>query len=158
VASAEDSVDDIRRQMAEIRSQLHRDMSKVVGVASIATDWRTYVRDKPWVALGAAFALGYVLVPRRERTVISAPATLAAVAPSIELAKPRSSLLWRAVKGLGGLAVPVALRAAQGYTLRWVEDYLANHPPGPLAGGLPLDLAQGRQPRDGGRVGYPNRG
>ena len=157
MASAEDSVDDIRRQMAEIRSQLHRDMSKVVGVASVVTDWRTYVRDQPWLSLGAAFALGYILVPRRERPLISMPAAVAAVSPA-EPARPRPSLIWRAVKVLGGLAVPVAMRAAQGYALRFVEDYLTNHPPGPLAGGLPLDLAQARQRHDGGRVGYPNRG
>jgi hypothetical protein len=161
VATVDESVDDIRRQMADIRSQLHHDMTKVVEVASSATDWRSYVTDRPWLSLGAAFALGYVLVPRGVRPVVTAAAPLPLADASFRPAEPKqqhSSGLWRALRGIAGLAVPVAVRAAQGYALRWVEGYLADNPPSPLMRGMPPDFSQTRERRDAERFGYPTRG
>lgn len=158
MASAEESVDDIRRQMAEIRSQLHHDMTKVVGEASTATDWRSYVRDQPWLFLGGAFALGYILVPRRQRPEVALPVNLAEVMPAIKQEKTRQPLFWRALRTVGGLALPVAFRAAQGYALRWVEDYLTEHPPGPMPVGTRPGMSSPRDPRNPERFGYPTRG
>src|SRR5208282_5650420 len=67
LATVRTNADDIRRQMAEIRSQLHQDMRGVVNVAATATDWRTYVRVRPWLAIGLAFTSGFLLVPGRSR-------------------------------------------------------------------------------------------
>lgn len=161
MASADQSVDDIRRQMAEIRSQLHHDMTRVVGEATSVTDWRSYVRERPWLFLGGAFAMGYVLVPRRTRPDTPAPMAVVDLGPRQTPERPRQPLFWRAIKTVGGLVVPVAFRAAQGYALRWVEDYLVNHPPGPMVGGMMPDPSQGRgrEPAGGAeRFGYTARG
>jgi hypothetical protein len=68
VATARDDVDEIRRAMAQIRRELHEDMQGVVAGAEAASDWRYYVRRYPWVALGAAAALGFLVVPKRKRS------------------------------------------------------------------------------------------
>jgi len=160
VATVQESVDDIRRQMAEIRSDLHRDMSTVVEGASSVTDWRSYLRDRPWMSLGAAFALGYVLVPRRARPAAAEPISVPLAAATIRAEPParRQSLAWRAVKTIAAMALPVAARAAQGYAVRWVEGFLAEHPPGPDLGGVPPDLSRAYDPRSKERFGYPTRG
>jgi hypothetical protein len=113
--------------MAEARSRLHREMREVVQDASSATDWRTYVRSRPWLAIGAAFGVGYFLVPARHRrvTYVEAPSTTeVALQPA---GKTKSSLAFSALKwALMGLG-PIALRAAQSYAVNHVEDLLARY-------------------------------
>jgi hypothetical protein len=157
VASVQESVDDIRRRMAEIRSELHHDMTAVVEGASSAVDWRSYVRERPWVSLGAAFALGYVLVPRRAPATGVEPALLLTQNRAAEPPKPGPSLAWRALRTAAGLALPVAARAAQGYAVRWVEGFLADHPPGPEFGAMPSGPADPFNPRGREQFGYPRR-
>jgi hypothetical protein len=124
--------DEIQREMAAIRSQLHHEVSGVVIGASNATDWRYYARQRPWLALGIAFATGYVVVPRRARPVV-----LESPLPSASaVAAPETGPLRRATRlGVLGLATrllgPLLIRAAQGYALNYVERFLAEHPPGP---------------------------
>ncbi len=131
-------IDEIRWQMAQIRRDLHRDVKEVVGSAEKATDWRTYVRDQPWLATGAAFVMGYLLVPQSTRTpsVIvasatngnhsrSSPTLVSATAP--EASPPRAS--FPAIRWLFNLVRPVAMQAAQAYASVWIEDLLnRNHP------------------------------
>ena len=59
MATVRIETDDIRRQMAEIRSRLHQDVRGVVNVATTATDWRSYVRGRSWLAIGLAFTTGF---------------------------------------------------------------------------------------------------
>ena len=80
MATVRIEADEIRRQMAEIRSQLHQDMREVVNVATIATDWRSYLRGRPWLAIGLAFTSGFLLVPRRSR-----PSTLVVQPPAVDV-------------------------------------------------------------------------
>jgi len=109
-------------------------MNAVVEGAEAAVDWRSYLRERPWVSLGTAFAIGYLLVPRRVQAprVEVAPVMAAAIQP--EAPKSRPSFLWQALKTVGGLAIPVAARAAQGYAVRWVEGFLRITPPDPSSG------------------------
>ena len=61
-------VDDIRRQMAQIRRELHEDMQGVVAGAEAAFDWQYYVRLYPWAFLAGAAVVGYLVVPKRHKT------------------------------------------------------------------------------------------
>ncbi len=133
-------------------------MSTVVEGASQATDWRSYVRDRPWVSLGVSFALGYILVPRRARPETVEPVRIATAMARAEPPAPRQSLAWKAVKTLGAMALPIAARAAQGYAVRWVEGFLADHPPGPNLGGMAPEPTRVTDPRQRERFGYPTRG
>ncbi|MFO0960167.1 MAG: hypothetical protein U0800_22470 [Isosphaeraceae bacterium] len=134
--TAPEAADDIRRQMAQIRSQLHQDMTGVVESATSVADWRSYVRERPWLSLGLAFAAGYVVVPRRrhEPTTIVLPQSDAAVPVSVRAKPNRNSLLMTGLKASAGLLWPIALRAAQRYAQGWVEDFLANNMASPLLG------------------------
>jgi hypothetical protein len=131
-------IDGIRQQMAQIRRDLHRDVSEVVGSAEKVFEWRSYLRDQPWLSVGAAFTVGYLLVPRRARptqvVVAAAPAVNGAMGPvplvsasgdGVTRVRSRpSTLRW-----VFNLVKPIALQAAQSYASVWVEDLLTrNHP------------------------------
>lgn len=55
----------IRQRMEEVRCDLDEDVQEIVEGARGMGEWRSYVRTYPWVFLGAAFAAGYLIVPRR---------------------------------------------------------------------------------------------
>ena len=135
-------IDDIRRQMAQIRHDLHQDVSSVVGgVSEVVTevsevmDWRSVLRSHPYLLTGTALAVGYLIVPRRAKVVaqgntnhlVSAPAQ-APLAPRKEQSSPLSwaiNLLW-----------PIATQAAQSYAMIWIENQLKDY----------LQMGPGRMP------------
>ncbi len=57
----------LRRRMQETRSQLYHDVGGLVRDARGVVDWRRNVKRFPWLALGAAAALGFLVVPKRRR-------------------------------------------------------------------------------------------
>lgn len=131
-------VDEIRQQMAQIRLDMHQDVRAVVAGAEAVTDWRRYIRAYPWITLGVAFVAGYLIVPRKRRSIratAEAAATSAAakvhesvVAPLQAEAranaaekKKKSGLIGTALAFLG----PVALRAVQSALVSHVESLVA---------------------------------
>ena len=124
-------VDEIRRHMAQIRHELHEDVQGVVKGAEAATDWRRYVRNYPWAAIGIAFGVGFLIVPRRHKPVAPliqyAPAeqVKAAVAEVTQTAEPAKKKGRGLFKIAMGFATPFVLRTAQGYALQFFEQYLA---------------------------------
>lgn len=155
-------VDEIRRHMAQIRHELHQDVQGVVRGAEATADWRRYVRNYPWVTLGIAFGIGYLIVPRRQKPLAPViqyaqtdgprPAALEAVAPA-EPAKKKGTPLWKTALGL---ATPFVLKSAQGYALQFFEQYLAQkmaQQQSPFA-----NLAASFMNPDGGPPGNPGPG
>ncbi|MHC5544836.1 hypothetical protein ACYOEI_41915, partial [Singulisphaera rosea] len=69
MATVTNDADEILRQMALIRRDLHEDVRGVVASAEAVTDWHRHIRNHPWLALGAATAVGYFVVPRRHKVV-----------------------------------------------------------------------------------------
>jgi len=55
----------IQKQMRAVREDIRDDMRELVVSAREMTDWTIYVKAYPWLCLGAAFALGFVIVPSR---------------------------------------------------------------------------------------------
>jgi len=141
LATAPNDIDQIRRQMAQIRHELHQDVRGVVENAEAATDWRRYVRMYPWASLGVAFVAGYLIVPKRRRKIPRDLATgedLARVREVVEANKEPAKKA--AGKGLVGAAfamlVPIVVRAAQGYALQYFETWLSQQQDlGALLGG-----------------------
>jgi len=64
-----ESAEHLQREMHEVRSNLGIDMEKFVENARVLTDWHYYIRRAPWLSLGAAAALGYLLIPSKPRYV-----------------------------------------------------------------------------------------
>jgi len=116
--------------MAQIRHELHQDVRGVVQNAEAATDWRRYYRMYPWASLAVAFAVGYLIVPKRRRKIprdIVTRADLAQVREDVQEAKePAKKAASKGIMGaLFGMLVPVVVRAAQGYAVQYFETWLA---------------------------------
>jgi len=60
-----DEIDEIQRQMREIRINLGDEVHGLVNKARAMTDWRVHWRKHPWIWGSAAAALGYLIVPSR---------------------------------------------------------------------------------------------
>ncbi len=147
MTTVRNQADDIQRDMALIRSQLFQEMREVVDVVSTVADWHSYIRARPWLAIGVAFASGFLLAPRRGRpsTVIVQPPASGVLTPVPvpvpQAEKPRRLHLVRWVLGA---VVPIAVRAAQTYALKHVESLLENHPGGPQAEAAAQTVPRGR--------------
>jgi len=132
VATVTNDADEIRRRMAEIRCELHKDVREVVASAEAVTDWHRYLRMYPWTILGAAVAVGYFLVPKRHKVVVPVPVVVDA-SKQVDTAQVREAVeetgKRRSRKGLigaaFGLVAPLAVRAAQSYAMQYLETWIA---------------------------------
>jgi len=125
-------ITEIQRRMAQIRHELHADVREAVKGAQELTDWRSQVRSHPWIALGAAAALGYVIVPRRHSAPVPAvvAVTPAMAVPPTPAPAPPTKKRWGLVGSAIGLLAPIAVRAAQNYAVQYLEQWIASRPPG----------------------------
>jgi hypothetical protein len=162
VSTASPEIDEIRKRMASIRREMHENVKSAVHNAEEVTDWRRYVRSSPWLALGGAFVLGYLIVPHKRaaalapQVIVTPPSidgpglaqSFASVAPApVEKKKSIGRKLFGAAFGL---ASPIALRAAQGYAMQYLESFIAQQAGGASAlqaflanaGGPPPEQAQ----------------
>src|SRR5437868_1326978 len=121
-------INDIQRRMAQIRHELHVEVQEAVKGAQSLTDWRSLVRNYPWLALGTAAAVGYLIVPKRrgETSTIVAVGTpasgLAATATPQPARRPRGNR-WGLVGTAVSLLTPIAVRAAQNYAIQYLEQW-----------------------------------
>jgi hypothetical protein len=127
-------ISEIQRHMAQIRRDMHHEVQGAVRGAQSLTDWRSLVSNHPWLALGTAATVGYLVVPNRRRdaqTFVAVGPTANLVpppAPFVRNAPPLQSATWNIWKAVYGLVAPVAMRAAQNYALQHLERLLAAHP------------------------------
>jgi hypothetical protein len=162
-------ITEIQRRMAQIRRELHEDVRGAVEGAQSLTDWRSQVRNHPWLALGAAAALGYLIVPRRRPDPVPAivtvapPAAAAAVAASPAAPRKRR---WGLLGSAMGLLAPIAVRAAQNYAIQYLEQWVTSQPPGqgaalfgsgPFPGATHAGGGPGPGPRPAGPSGMTGR-
>jgi hypothetical protein len=156
-------ITEIQRQMAQIRRELHEDVRGAVEGAQSLTDWRSPVRSHPWLALGAAATLGYVIVPRRRREPAPAVFAVAPAAAAVSEATPAPrKKRWGILGSAVGLLAPIAVRAAQNYAIQYLEQWIAAQPPGagsaPSGSGLfPGAPSAGGGPGTGPRPSSPSR-
>jgi hypothetical protein len=130
LATDSNEADEIRHRMAQLRSELHHDMRGVVAGAKDATDWRSYIRKRPWLAIGVAFAAGYLVVPRRSTVVVRTAEPVAfEPAAQVPMARAKEPARGSTLGWLLRLAAPVLTRVAQGYVLNTIESMLVNNPP-----------------------------
>ena len=55
--------------MQQLRCEIDGDMEDMAASARSMVDWKHYVKTYPWVCLGAAVALGFLIVPKRSRAI-----------------------------------------------------------------------------------------
>jgi hypothetical protein len=68
--------DAVRERMQQLRCEIDGDMEDMAASARTMVDWKHYVKTHPWVCLGAAVALGFLIVPKRSKATPAAAATL----------------------------------------------------------------------------------
>jgi len=164
VSTALKETDEIRRRMAQIRHELHQDVQEVVSGAEAVTDWRRYIRLYPWAAVGTAVVLGYVIVPKRRRSV---PRDLARQSDLVEVnellkkaqeSKPEGNKGRSLVGAAFGMLLPLAWRVTQNYAMGYLEQWIAQQQQqfmadaGPKPGPAPAPA-----PGQGPGPGRPNR-
>lgn len=69
MSQIDERVEQIQRQMRQIRLHLDDDVGGIVAGAQQMTDWRRYVAAFPWGSVAAAVAVGYLVVPRKTEIV-----------------------------------------------------------------------------------------
>jgi len=157
VATATNEIDEIRRQMAQIRRELHEDVQEVVAGAGAVTDWRRYIRMYPWASVGIAAATGYLIVPKRRRNVprdITRQADVAEVREALSRstrAEPEAKKTRKSLIGAGlGMLAPLAWRAAQNYAMGYLEQWVAQQQQQYMAASGPAHAASPGQARPTG--------
>ena len=111
--------DRLRLQMARIRSELTEDVGEVVEQAKELTDWHLFVKRHPWLCVGSAAAIGFLLVPPRPKAVPAAAPAMATAAmgngvaggPPSSGSKP-TSVLHPLISMVAGAVVRSALALA----------------------------------------------
>jgi hypothetical protein len=83
--------DEIQRQMRRVRAELGDDVQDLVASAQIVTDWHSYVRAYPWLAVGAAAALGFLIIPSRTRIAVPDAGTLREIVQNVASAGKATS-------------------------------------------------------------------
>lgn len=98
-------------RMQQIRGDIDQDLEEMVESARSMVDWKHYVKTYPWVCLGAAVALGFLIVPKRSTVIRPDLAALTKLARSGHLAvKPAG--MRGVVDALLATAANIAVRQA----------------------------------------------
>jgi len=108
----------VQREMRMLRDDLREDVADVVDSAQQLGDWRIYVRQYPWLCLGAAVAVGYMVVPQVTQIVSPDASTLAKLSKRNQLVvkkNPQPQARSSVANGLFSLATSMAMRGAMGY-------------------------------------------
>jgi hypothetical protein len=126
------TVDEIRAQMRVIRRDLRANVQGIVVNANQLFDWKNYVRSFPWLTLGAAALVGYLLVPRRKYATLAIPKKTqesienlrqeihAAVAPPPPA--PAPSLVATLLPVVGGIALKLGTSYLTRMAGNWLEQ------------------------------------
>ena len=106
--------DPVRARMQQIRCDIDRDMEDMVESARSMVDWKHYVKTYPWVCLGTAVALGFLIVPKRSTAIRPDLATLTELARTGHLVvKPAATR--GVVDALLATVANIAVRQATAY-------------------------------------------
>lgn len=126
--SIQDSPDTIAilRRMKEVRCDLSDGAQEIAESARDMGEWRHYVRNYPWIVLGTACAIGYVIVPRRRLKVRKVNRTLNELTDHSRLMKKSDSPSTSGVgKAVLMFAAQLLWRSALSRATREANQYFA---------------------------------
>jgi hypothetical protein len=123
--------DEIRQEMQQVRAELRGNVQEIVSSAKEIVDWQNYVRNYPWLTVGAAAFVGYLLVPARSTIIRPDAEAMRELAKSQQLlvkmeqsTKSRTSV----VGALVGMLVTTAAQAALAVASHQVQKLLEPAP------------------------------
>jgi hypothetical protein len=102
--------------MQQLRCEIDGDMEDMAASARSMVDWKHYVKTYPWVCLGAAVALGFLIVPKRSRVIRPDLAILTEPARTGHLVvKPASAATHGLIDALLATVANIAVQRATAY-------------------------------------------
>jgi hypothetical protein len=107
--------DGVRARMQGIRCDIDQGLEEMSASARSMVDWKHYVKTYPWVCLGTAAAVGFVIVPKRDPAVHARLATPAEVAKGGQQVIHSAPLARGWVDSLIGSLASLALREGTAY-------------------------------------------
>jgi len=129
VATGSNDVDEIYQRMAVIRRELHTNVRESVAGAEAVVDWGRYTWTYPWIALGAAAAVGFLVYTSGHQKGAADTASLTdgaqpgePIAGTMAKGRRRSRTAQNLLLGAWSIVFPVAVRAGQNYMLNWLEE------------------------------------
>ncbi len=129
MATGSNDVDEIYHRMAVIRREHHTHVRESVAGAEAIVDWGRYTWTYPWIALGAAAAVGYLVYTGSHQKVTAEPATPADGVHTGEPAagartqgQEKSRIGQKLLLTAWDVLFPVAIRAGQNYMLHCLEQ------------------------------------
>ena len=108
--------DTVRARMQGIRCDIDQGLEDVSAGARNMVDWKHYVKTYPWVCLGTAAVLGFLIVPKRSRgngVDLAAPTGPAQTGPPVVHAIPGAARGM--VDALVATVVSIAVREATAF-------------------------------------------
>src|SRR5215467_10342479 len=69
MASSDESAEEIRKRMAELRRELVCDVQDVTRSAKAMASPSFYIRKFPWATLAVAAGVGYMLIPKKKQVI-----------------------------------------------------------------------------------------
>jgi hypothetical protein len=125
------SAEQVREEMRRLRSQMDADVECFVENTRVLLDWHSYYRSAPWLCLGAAAVVGYLVVPSKTRLVTIGGEQLAELARNRQVTfsgqpgPPQESLGSALLK----MAVGALWRTALGVGTAQLNQILSQRPP-----------------------------
>lgn len=117
--------DTVRARMQQLRGEIDGDMEDMAATARSMVDWKHYVKTYPWLCLGTAVALGFLIVPKRSRAIRPDLATLTELARTGHLVvKPAPTVTRGLVDSLLATVANIAVRKATAYLGQSAERLL----------------------------------
>ncbi len=110
----------VRARMQGIRCDIDQDLEDVSASARSMVDWKHYVKVYPWLCVGAAAALGFLIVPKRSRATA---ADLPAPTGPAKTDRPVATVAPSAARGV----VDALVGAVAGIAVREVIAYLGQN-------------------------------
>ena len=108
--------DAVRDRMQQLRCEIDGDVEDMAASARTLVDWRHYVKTYPWVCLGAAAAVGFLIVPKRSRAIRTDSATVTeAAGTGHPVVQPAPTATAGLINALLTTVATIAVRKATAY-------------------------------------------
>jgi hypothetical protein len=139
-------IDDLARQMHQVRTSMGLEVHELVENARAITDWRRYWRSHPWAWCGAAAVVGFLVVPKSRSDGSDARTLAEAVRAEIAKASANGPPTRRPgiMADLTGMAVGFVVQRGIQMLGRRLEELLSSHSASPAP---PRAAAQRSQER-----------
>jgi hypothetical protein len=115
--------DEITQRLVEMRSVLRQDANKLASEVRKCVDWRNHFRAHPWLYCGGAAAIGFLLVPPRQRPLRAVVSIVSEAGDNkkIELQSVERAQERTILKSVLTFGVTALVQESLGYLIKYVR-------------------------------------